>query len=149
MKKILRLILIIWVVGFVCFAIWHHLAYGPATRAKVPQLEASAALIAAPRDDLLVAQSSTSKSGQALVDRQYTSRLSYPQLRAHYDAQLTTRGWTFERERPLHEWGRDLGGKIARYRRGEDCASLQYAGDKAQYGWTYALSFTWNWTGCR
>ena len=149
MKKILRLILIIWVVGFVCFVIWHHLTYGPRTRAKVPQLEAASALVTAPPEDQLVHRHVTSKSGQVLVDRTYQSQRDYAALRAFYDSALTAHGWIFDREKPVHEWGKDLGGKTARYRRGEDCASLQYAGEKANHGWTYSLSFTWDWTGCR
>jgi len=43
----------------------------------------------------------------------------------------------------VRDWGRDLGGKEAFYRRGDDTVVLQYAGQEAKYGWTYALDVTW------
>ena len=91
----------------------------------------------------MVEQNSTHKSGKVLVDREYKSGLSYSELRAYYDAQLLGHGWTFERETPLRDWGRDFGGRVAHYKKGDDIASLQYSGDTAGYGWTYAISFSW------
>jgi hypothetical protein len=143
LKNLLRLVgigLVTYTIGFV---LWHEVAYGPATRANLLKLETESRSISAPARDVLVEQSSTHKSGQVLVDRTYKSGLSYPALRAHYDAQLLSHGWIFERDKPLRDWGRNLGGRVAVYRKGDDLVSIQYAGEDAQYGWTYAISFTW------
>ncbi|MGA3068453.1 MAG: hypothetical protein ABSF29_16550 [Tepidisphaeraceae bacterium] len=124
--------------------VWHEVAYSSATAASLSRLEGESALISAPAQDVLVSQESRHGSGQVLVDRLYQSSLNYSQLRAYYDAALATQGWRFDKDEHLKNWGSDLGGMDAHYRKGNDAVSLQFAGAKAQYGWTYALSFTWD-----
>jgi len=81
------------------------------------------------------------------VDREYKSGLNYLQLRAYYDVQLLGHGWTLEKETPIRDWGTDLGGRSAYYKKDDDIASLQYSGDTEGYGWTYAISFSWGLRG--
>jgi hypothetical protein len=43
----------------------------------------------------------------------------------------------------MKDWGQDLGGRTARYCKGKYRADLQYAGERANYGWDYAFSLSW------
>jgi hypothetical protein len=125
------------------YPVWHEVAYWKPTMAKIPEIEAESKVISAPPEDVLVNESSSHKSGQVLVDRSYESKLTYPQLRVYYDAQLERHGWRFVGETTIHDWGRDLGGKEAFYKKADDTATLQYAGKKADNGWSYAIDFSW------
>ena len=80
---------------------------------------------------------------QSLVGSSYSTELSYREIRAYYDAELARRGWRFQKEEGLRDWGRDFGGRSAHYFKGNYAASLQYAGENADYGWDYALELSW------
>src|SRR5712691_6052747 len=43
-------------------------------------------------------------------------------------------GWQLARERQLKDWGRDLGGRELKFRRGDYEATVEYAGERADYG---------------
>jgi hypothetical protein len=75
------------------------------------------------------------KSGQALVGGAYSTNLP--------DEELARRGWKFHEEYGLEDWGRDFGGRKAEYCKGGYKASLQYAGERADYGWVFALDLSW------
>ena len=149
LRKTLTVVATLLVICTVAYAVYEQIVYGPTAKAKVPELQAEAEAIPFPPEDVLVNQLAPHKSHHALVDRTYTSRLTYSQLRAHYDAELSRRGWQFTREKPVRDWGRDLGGKDACYRKGEDVASLFFAGERASYGWTYSISFSWGLSQCK
>ena len=83
------------------------------------------------------------KSTQSLVSCNYQTGLPYPEIRAFCDAELARRGWTFYEEQQMKDWGRDLGGKSARYCKEGYRADLQYAGTQADYGWDFAFSVSW------
>ena len=90
------------------------------------------------------------KDGQALVGANYSSRAPYSEIRAHYDSALRERGWRGICEESVKDWGKDLGGRSREYRKGDLRAALQFAGDRAEYGWTYAFDLTWGLrAGCR
>ena len=83
------------------------------------------------------------KTQHALVGTSYRISASYAEIRAYYEEELGRNGWLLCGERPLRDWGRDLGGVSVSYHKGEDIATLQYAGAKANYGWDYALDLSW------
>jgi hypothetical protein len=85
-----------------------------------------------------------SKVGRAHVGCTYSSRAPWAEICAHYHDQLYAQGWSVENDRPVTEWGRDYGGRIRRYSKGDRCASLQYAGEQADHGWRFSLDFTWD-----
>jgi hypothetical protein len=87
--------------------------------------------------------------GKALVGATYKTTLPYLEIRNYYDAELRSHNWVFTEDKPLTDWGKDLGGRTVRYCKGPLSCSLQYAGAKAQYGWTYALDLTWGLDNCR
>jgi hypothetical protein len=83
------------------------------------------------------------KPGQAIAGASYLTSATYARIRAHYDTTLVARGWRFQSETPVRAGGRDLGGKTAAYCKGGMEADLQYAGERANYGWTYSLDVVW------
>jgi len=83
------------------------------------------------------------KPRQALVGSKYSTNLNYAEIRKYYDKELENHGWHFINEKAVRDWGRDFGGKIAHYRKGNYTASLQYAGNPKEYGWAYSLDLTW------
>ena len=94
------------------------------------------------------------KARSAWIDRTYNTTASYAQIRGHYDAELTKRGWSFHREHRTRDWFRDLGGVKTQYCKGPYTASLRYAGTRADYGWVFSLGLSWGgealvdeWTG--
>jgi hypothetical protein len=67
----------------------------------------------------------------------------------YYDEQLKQHGWQLQATKKITDSNRDLGGKIAYYCKGESTAELQYAGQLANYGWTYAFSIGWGMENCK
>ena len=91
-----------------------------------------------------------SKLGQALVGATYTTTAAYDDIRQHYDRVARQHGWDVGCEQPLRDWARDFGGRAREYRKGQFRASVQFAGERAQYGWNYAFDMTWGLRGdCR
>jgi hypothetical protein len=86
---------------------------------------------------------------KVLVGATYSTSLPYSEIRAHYNTEMKSHNWTVVEERHLTDWGRDLGGREVRYCKGELSSSLEYAGTKAQYGWTYAVDVSWAIDGCK
>ena len=86
--------------------------------------------------------------GKALVGRRYRTTLPYSQIRNYYDAELRSHNWVLTEDKPLTNWGKYVGGRIVRYCKGPMSCSLQYAGEEAESGWTYALDLTWGLDHC-
>ncbi len=85
----------------------------------------------------------TSKERIAQAGALYRSNASYQELRDYYVKKLVSLGWRLEEERVVKDWWRDLGGRELRFRDGEYYVSVQYAGEKAEYGWNYSISVGW------
>lgn len=73
----------------------------------------------------------------------YLTSHNFEEIHNYYDAQLREHGWLFYREEKVTDWGKDYGGKSIRYKKGDFVATVQYAGEKANYGWTYAFDMDW------
>lgn len=86
---------------------------------------------------------SNKKKESVLITSRYMIDCSYDEIREYYDTQLRGQGWQFVIEENLTDWFRDLGGKSLRYKKGDFVANVQYAGEQADYGWTYAFSMSW------
>lgn len=82
-------------------------------------------------------------SNNMSIGAKYKTKASYEEIREHYDATLKEHGWEFIREEKVTDWGRDFGGKILRYRKGDFVVAIEYAGDKIKTGWRYAFSMCW------
>ncbi|MCL2336350.1 MAG: hypothetical protein FWC60_02895 [Firmicutes bacterium] len=83
------------------------------------------------------------KSISMLIDCSYTTNSSYAEIKDFYDTQLKKLGWQFIGEEKVYDWDRDYGGKFLHYKKGNFTADVQYAGEKANYGWTYAFDIEW------
>ena len=97
----------------------------------------------------LVDYNSSQKITQALVSAKYTTSTNPADIFKHYDEQLKQQGWQFQGTTAVTDWDRDLGGKAADYCKGDYGAELQYAGEKANYGWTYGFSIDWGLNDCK
>ena len=144
MRKVLRVIGVLWVVGVFGFMAYDFTFYAPEAKRAMQALEVEASVVNPPPHSH-VSRSATHKTRSALVSYTYSTstEMSYPELRTYYDAQLVAHGWTFVREQSDRAWGKDLGGTSAYYRKGAYTARLQFAGAKANYDWTYSLDYSW------
>jgi len=96
-----------------------------------------------PEAELKGEVSESSKMSQAFMGADYTTPLRYEGLRAHYDSETARYGWSTCGEEPVRDWFSDLGGMTRKYCKGDLHAHLQYAGERAGYGWDFAFSVTW------
>jgi hypothetical protein len=77
--------------------------------------------------------------GKAFISRTFRCKTSYEVVKGFYLERLGEDGWQFAGERQLKDWGRDVGGRELKFRRGEYEATIDYAGEKADYGWDYGI----------
>lgn len=82
-------------------------------------------------------------SHQMSIGAQYTIKTSWEEIREFYGIVLKEHDWQFIKEEKVTDWGRDLGGKILRYQKGDFFISIEYFGDKARTRQTYGLSIGW------
>ena len=80
------------------------------------------------------------KSGHGLIDVSYQTDAKLPEVRAYYDSILLARGWRFSNEETFSE---GLNGGSIHYTKGRFTASLQYAGERPNYGWDYVFGLSW------
>jgi hypothetical protein len=84
-----------------------------------------------------------SKGGkQAIVSARFKTNKSYDEIRTFYFDEALKNGWTFSKEATKTDWGSDLGGKTIDFYKDEYELSIQYAGEKADYGWDFAVSLS-------
>jgi hypothetical protein len=88
-------------------------------------------------------QANHEKISHGRVGSTYTGDLHWPDIRSYYDRELLKEGWQFVSEESVTDWGTDKGGRSRLYLYGGYYANLQFAGERARYGWTYALDFSW------
>jgi len=116
---------------------------------KQAELEIEFKAIAPMPNAKLIKYSSSQKITNALVTADYLTDINPVEIFKYYDEQLTQNGWQFQSTTELKDWDRDLGGKTVDYCKGDYAAELQYAGKKANYGWTYALGISWRLGDCK
>jgi signal peptidase I len=89
--------------------------------------------------------SSSNKERQALVSASYLSDKPYNEIRQFYIDEAAKNGWTFFKEETVHGgYGFiDEGGKNLKFRKGQYTLDIQYAGEKADYGWNFGVSMSW------
>jgi hypothetical protein len=74
------------------------------------------------------------KSTHALVGRAYSFNGTYEEIRAHYDAELRSKGWHFIEERKLKSWSEDLGERDLNYCKEGMWAEVFFRGNLAADG---------------
>lgn len=129
--------------GTAMFVAYDYIVNEPKTALVQQQLEKEFISITPPPGSTSSSFHKSHKPRQALVGSNYLTNQGYEDIRKYYDKELKNKGWQFKDETGIRDWGRDLGGKVTNYSKGEYTASIQYAGDPKGYGWVYALDLTW------
>jgi hypothetical protein len=86
--------------------------------------------------------------GKAGVGASYAVKAEYLTIYQYYDKELSSKGWRFVEEHPIQSMYGDFGGQERRYCKEQLSAVLDYAGPRAQYGWTYGLGLSWGVNRC-
>jgi hypothetical protein len=84
-----------------------------------------------------------SKTELALESKYFSSKNKYEEVKAFAVQHLTPSGWTLVQERSMTDWGRDLGGRQLKFRKGEYWVVIEYAGERATDQWDYAVTVEW------
>ena len=134
---------IAFIIAFEIFWNYQFRVNGPKAVAAQAELENEFRSITPLPGATALSYDASNKPGIALVTDTYRTNLPYAEVRKHYDAELSKRGWAFYMEEPLTEWGKDLGGKETHYCKGRYRAGLQWAGERANDGFDYAFSVSW------
>lgn len=141
--QVWKVVGLIWLIGFTTFMVYDFTVNAPKAASVLNTLEDEFKSVEPLPEARSCCYFATHKTSQALVTSKYSTSLPYAAIREHYDAELSRRGWIFYEEDETRDWGMDFGGKTARYCKGEFRASLEYAGERADYGWDYAFSVSW------
>ncbi len=114
--------------------------------AAVPQRELKSEFrsLELPEDATVRSVDDNPEWGHVFISGTYATHLGYEELKRFYRSELERNGWRLAGEKDLADWGRDLGGRQLTFCKKPYEANLEYAGQKAQYGWDYAFSMSWN-----
>jgi hypothetical protein len=82
------------------------------------------------------------QKGNVYVAGKYSTQVGFGEIYRHYDSELKKNGWQYISEEKIKDWDQDFGGRLLRYRKEGISLSLQYSGNTAYYGWTYAISLS-------
>jgi hypothetical protein len=82
--------------------------------------------------------------GKAYVSRGFRSEATYDEVKRFYFERLNKDGWRFASERNLKDWERDFGGRELKFRRGDYEVTIEYTGERADYGWEYGIGIGWS-----
>ncbi len=148
-KNWLRLAGVIPIIIFAAFLSNEFFVQLPKAKQAQVQLEKEFILISPLPNASVVNHSASHKTSQALVETTYSTVIAPVDIFNHYDEKLKQHGWKPYGTSVLTDWGRDLGGKSTGYCKGNYSAQLQYAGEQANYGWTYAFSMSWGLEDCK
>jgi len=78
-------------------------------------------------------------SSHRLYSCTFRASTNFHELLDFYSSQLERNGWHLVGQTTMRDWGRDFGGMNATFCKNELQIDLQYAGERASYGWQYAL----------
>jgi hypothetical protein len=140
-KKILLGLLIIAVVSILAyFAKKHSPNRDDARLYEVRQLYSQLPL---PPDFNETGSDFMSKAELAQEGKYFSSKSKYEEVKAFAVQHLPPAGWVLVEDRSMTDWGRDLGGRQLKFRRGEYWIVIEYAGEKASDQWDYAVAVEW------
>jgi len=136
---------IIIVVGFggVVFLFFYLDATSPEAIKAQRQLEAEFHSIPSPPGAVGFDYSTSHKLKQALVVEKFKTSLDYKEICAYYNDQLSKHGWQLIRDEPSYDWSRDLGGRTLSYKKDDYVATLEYEGERSNFGYDFAFSMSW------
>ncbi|EJZ43877.1 hypothetical protein [Leptospira licerasiae] len=131
---------------FMLYLSWIEIEQAPKNRSL---LQAEFDLIRPLPSAVLVESSAIVKSGHGTVGSTYRTSDSVSDIFAYYSNELQMRGWQYYGERAIKDWGRDFGGKILEFCKGQYMTSIQYAGKHASYGWTFGVDVSFGSNHCK
>lgn len=135
---------VVGVIVVICLAIWAILSTNnPKISGIENSLKKEYSCIQQLPYSTLINLESSHKSDRALVDAQFKTDKNFDEIKKFYDGQLSKLDWVNENEQSIKDWNRDLGGYIIHYTKGEYSLDIQYAGNMANYGWTYSIAISW------
>lgn len=140
---------IIPIVAFVLFLGYEFMIQLPKAKQVQTQLEIEFNAIHPLPSASIVKDDTSYKARHAVIGATYLTNISPDDIFKYYDGQLRQHGWQLNGTSGVKDWGRDLGGKSAEYCKGDYAAELQYAGQQANYGWTYAFGMSWGLHDCK
>jgi len=106
-------------------------------KSEFEQIHALPESVAGPRQSM-------DKGRQGQIGTVYDSDQTADAIKAHYEAELSKRGWKFLKIEKVIYNGRDYGGQHVFYCKDIYTADLQFAGEQEQqFGWTYSFSLSW------
>ena len=143
LKQVWKVAGLIFILLFVTFFLYDYFVNEPKAALVQQELEQEFNAVKPLPQAVACDYHASHKTRQSLVGSSYSTNLTFSEIRAYYDAELTKQGWRFQREKALWDWGRDLGEKSVHYCKGNFTASLEYAGENAGAGWNYALEISW------
>lgn len=142
-SRISAVIMGIWTLAFCTFVVYDFTVNGPKAATHLKILDTEFETIPIPPKTKLLDHDLSSKTSSALVSNSFATDLKYQQVKIFYNSELLRHGWHFVKEEKIRDWDEDLGGTSVDYRKGNCTASLQWAGESANYGWDYAFSLSW------
>ena len=88
--------------------------------------------------------STTSGYGKARISKSYRSDARYEDVRRFYVEHFERDGWKIVQDKQLKDWGSDFGGHEIRLRKADLQVAIEYTGERADYGWQYAIGVSWS-----
>ncbi len=106
-------------------------------------LEKEFKLIPQPPQAIMNSYTAYHKGNNAVVEGYYSTTLSYQQVRSFYEDVLQEKGWHFQRELEVKEFGGGPEGKQFIFCKGNNRAAIYYDGVSTHNYRTYAFSLSW------
>jgi hypothetical protein len=82
--------------------------------------------------------------GKAYISKTFRCDEKYEIVRSFYMERLTQNGWKANSEKQLSDWGKDVGGIELEFQKAEFQINIQFAGERADYGWDYGITIGWD-----
>jgi hypothetical protein len=79
-----------------------------------------------------------------MISKKFRSDAPYDEVKRFYVEHLLRDGWNVITEKQMKDWGSDFGGYYLQFHKGDLFLSIEYAGEKADYGWQYAIAVSWS-----
>ena len=132
--------------GFVVNSIYRDEVAAPIAQQKVPEVKNEFRKIPVLPGAIATTNDGFTFDPQHLTEgRLYRTNLSYSEIRAHYDTELSKLGWKVDRESDVNGVdGKNHGGKHMVYSKDAFKARLYHVGTETQYGYNYNFSVTWD-----
>ena len=78
----------------------------------------------------------------ASLSLSFKSDAPFDDVRRFYVEKLASDGWQLVEDRKLSDWGRDMGGHLLEFRRGEYQIAIEKGG-RNNDDWDYGINFSW------